>query len=325
VALAVAALTKQTALVAVAPVAWSAWRHGRPPGPSLVRLLSGMVVPVMAAAAAFGWGPFWFWVAAGNGGYLEPLNLDVQLATGADRIGRWLAAVAPVVGLSGLAVVAAARGGRPAGGVVGPVRPRLFTAGLWMVATVPAVCAGWRFFPHYLIQAAPPLALLGALGLAAAVRPVRLAAVTAAVALAAWSVVQADQPPRHRATAPVVAAIERFSRPGEPIFVWGMYPQAYWASDRPPATRFLNVGFLTNVSGGVVDRDQVGEAHAVSGTWDELDADLRATPPALVVDTTRGTAIDVRAFPRIRLWLETSYHEVAHVATADIWVRNDRP
>src|SRR5262249_12873586 len=151
--------------------------------------------------------------------------------------------------------------------------------------------AGFRFFGHYYLQLGPPFALLAAGTLARADRRVWVGA----GALSALSVIVfvtmgfTAHPILLHPYDQIAAAIDERTAPGDRIFVWGQFPQAYWASDRRPATRFLTAGFLTGSSGGR-SSERVGMQYAVPGAWDDFRADLAAHPPQLVVDASLGTA-----------------------------------
>ncbi len=99
-------------------------------------------------------------------------------------------------------------------------------------------------------------------------------------------------------------------QPGDRIFVWGQFPQAYWASDRRPATRFLTAGFLTGSSGGRSSA-HVGMQYAVEGAWDDFKADLAAHPPdAHRRRITRNAAFEIDRFPVFDAYLHANYEPV---------------
>lgn len=76
VAVAGAALTKQTGAVVLLPVVWMLWRAGREsraaPAGAWVRLAAGCALPVAAVALATGAGRFVFWTVTGSGTYMSP-------------------------------------------------------------------------------------------------------------------------------------------------------------------------------------------------------------------------------------------------------------
>ncbi len=76
--------------------------------------------------------------------------------------------------------------------------------------------------------------------------------------------------------------------PTDRIFVWGEYPEIYWAANREPATRFIHTGFLTGNSGGR-DARLVRPSDGMPGAWELLAADIAADPPDLIVDTSRAS------------------------------------
>jgi hypothetical protein len=120
----------------------------------------------------------------------------------------------------------------------------------------------------------------------------------------------------------IAAAVDERTDPSDRIFVWGQFPQAYWASDRRPATRFLTAGFLTGSSGGRSSA-RVGMEYAVSGAWDDFQADLAAQPPELIVDTSLGTAYSVHQFPVFDAYLHANYQPVFVVDGAILYQRRD--
>lgn len=110
----------------------------------------------------------------------------------------------------------------------------------------------------------------------------------------------------------IASAIDDRTAPSDKIFVWGQFPQAYWASDRRPATRFITAGFLTGSSGGRTSA-RVGTQYAVPGAWDEFESDLAAHPPELIVDASLGTAYALQDFPVFDNYVRANYEPVAYV------------
>ncbi|WTW97907.1 glycosyltransferase family 39 protein [Streptomycetaceae bacterium NBC_01309] len=295
IAVAVAALTKQSGGAVLLPVLWLAWRQSGRQG--AVRVLAGTAAPVVLVAPLFGVGRFLFWVVTGSGGYL---SLE----------GGWLRAVARagvnfgIVVAAGLPVVWAAWRGR---------RPRADAdLWLWLAASVLAVGAGTRFFGHYFLQLLPPLTMLGVAGIARGALRWRTAAVYAALSATVFTWMALIWPQaRLEHIQSVAKTVRAETRPGEHLLVWGMNPAMYYFSERPPATRFLTAGFLTNFSGGRPER-QVGESLAVPGAWDQFAEDLMRTRPELVIDDS-GPAAAYRPdrIPRFEEFLRANYREVA--------------
>jgi hypothetical protein len=110
----------------------------------------------------------------------------------------------------------------------------------------------------------------------------------------------------------VADRIRAMTDANETVFVWGQYPELYWASDRAPATRLIHTGFVTGSSGGRPE-ESGRPIDGVPGAWDMLRRDLALHPPALVVDTTKagirgseyhplsGTSLWTRMSPHYRL------------------------
>jgi hypothetical protein len=305
---ALATLAKQTAATTMLPLAWLSWRRERLRG--LVRLGVAFVVPIIVAGLLFGWGDFMFWVFTGTGGYLDASgSWGVAANRGLASTGIFLGANAAAL----LLVIGAARRWRED-----------IDLWLWLVGAFIGVAAGFRFFGHYYLQVGPPFALLAAGALARADRRVWIrTAALAAASVAVFVVLGLTAHPilLHRYDR-IAAAVDARSAPSDRIFVWGQFPQAYWASDRRPATRFLTAGFLTGSSGGRSSA-RVGTEYAVSGAWDDFQADLAAHPPALILDTSLGTAYSVDQFPVFDAYLHANYQPVAVVDGAILYQRRN--
>lgn len=294
VGVAIAALTKQSGGAVLLPVLWLAWRRAGRGG--AVRALTGVAVPFALVAPVFGVGRFFFWVVTGSGGYL---SLE----------GGWLRALARagvnlgIVVAAGLPVVWAAWRGR-----------RVRTDAelwLWLGASVLAVSAGTRFFGHYFLQLLPPLTMLGVGGIARGAVRWRTAAAYAAVSATffTWTALTWPQA-RLEHIQSVAKTVRAETQPGEYLLVWGMNPAMYYFSERPPATRFLTAGFLTNFSGGRPER-QVTEDLAMPGAWDQFAEDVTRTRPELVIDDSGQAAYRPDRIPRFEEFLKANYREVA--------------
>jgi 4-amino-4-deoxy-L-arabinose transferase-like glycosyltransferase len=305
---ALATLTKQTAATTMLPLAWLSWRRERLRG--LIRLGVAFVVPVVVAALVFGWGDFMFWVFTGTGGYLDASgSWGVAANRGLASTGIFLGANVAAL----LLVIGAARRWRED-----------IDLWLWLVSGLIGIAAGFRFFGHYFLQLAPPFALLAAGTLVRADRKVwvRTAALSGASIAVFVTLGLAAHPILLHPYDRIAAAIDERTAPRDRIFVWGQFPQAYWASDRRPATRFLTAGFLTGSSGGRSSA-RVGMQYAVEGAWDDFQADLAAHPPELIVDVSRHTAYSVDRFPLFDAYLRANYEPVAEVDGVVLYKRRD--
>jgi hypothetical protein len=272
--LAVACLCKQTAVVTALPIAFLLFRGFG--WQAVARAAGAAVGLVVVTAFAFGPREFLLWTVTGNGGYLA---LRGSLW---GSVLRGVGMTAAFLGFNGVliwcCVVARRRG---------PVDWDLW---LWLGGGIVAVLAGFRFFGHYYLQLVPPLVLIAVSGLPAGGRWRRWAATGVAVpVLAMW--VFSFSPPNARGIIPyreVAVRVRTLTTPTERIFVWGEYPEIYWAANREPATRFIHTGFLTGNS-GARNAELVEPSDGVPGAWSFLAADLAATPPDLIVDTSQAS------------------------------------
>jgi hypothetical protein len=95
--------------------------------------------------------------------------------------------------------------------------------------------------------------------------------------------------------AEVAEHVKAESRPSDRIFIWGEYPEIYWAADREPASRFIHTGFLT---GNSPERDPrlVKPSDGVPGAWPLLYSDFKVHMPMLIVDTSRASIRESQYF-----------------------------
>jgi hypothetical protein len=193
---------------------------------------------------------------------------------------------------------------------------------LWLLGAVLGVSAGFRFFGHYYLQLAPPIALLATSALQHAKPVVRartgLLAVLSVIVFLGIAV--STEPAILRPTDGLAAEIDARTKPGDHIFVWGEVPQLYLAADRAPASRFITVGFLTGYSGGRANTD-IGEQHAVDGAWTDLMVDLALHPPAIIVDESQQTPFPLARFPTMQRYVMAGYRAVAIIDGAVVYVR----
>ncbi len=309
-AIGLATLTKQTAATTLLPAAWLLWRHTRAgrdrPAGRLARLGVGFVAPIAVAAFVFGVHDFLTWVFTGNGDYLDIAGtLGFTVHHGLIQT-LWfvLANLALVV----LAVIAS-RWWR-----------RDLDLWLWVAAALVAVATGFRFFGHYYLQLLPPLSLLATGPLVrASWRALTAVAVVVAVPVAFFLDKSFATGPSHTdvVASDLTAYVRRAVAPNHPILIWGHLPEVYWRSGRPPATRFATTEFLTGQSGGRPP-SRAGMQYAAPGAWADFDADLRAHPPALVLDLAPANIRNDRyealtRFPRFGNYLAHHYRVVGTV------------
>ncbi|MFD6989435.1 glycosyltransferase family 39 protein [Streptomyces sp. NPDC059943] len=301
-AVAGAFLTKQTGGVVLVPVLWLLWRAHGPAGrrTGLPRTAVGFAAPVAAAALVTDPAGFLFWTVTGSGSYAFSLT------------GSELHVLIRAFVNSALLCLACA-------GILPPVRRALRTtrppAGrplsdlwVWFASSAGAVAVGFHFFGHYFLQLLPPITLLATAALRS-LRPERLRSVLTVPACACglfvlWATVAPRSELDHSDR--VATAVREHTTPTDRVLVWGIHPEIYRLADRAPASRYLTAGLLTNFSGGR-DGPQVGEAYAVPGAWRVFAAEMRARPPALIVDDSRGKPYTPERVPTLRRLLAGDY------------------
>jgi 4-amino-4-deoxy-L-arabinose transferase-like glycosyltransferase len=304
-AAAVATLAKQVAATTMLPLAYLAWRRDRAAG--VLRLAAAFTLPIAIAGAIFGWNDFFFWVFTGTGSYLDPSG-SWGVAFGR---GFWGSVIFLGANLGASILVVAAWRRRRAE----------LDLWLWLAAAAIGAAAGLRFFGHYFLQLAPPFALLAAGSLASAKRSVwtRTALLGSACIVVFLPLAFTSHPHLLRPYKRVVAAVDARTSPDDHIFVWGQFPEVYWAADRLPATRFLTSGFLTGFGGGR-SAAHVGRQYAVDGAWDDFRTDLSLHPPALIVDASVGTSFSIDRFPEFASFVADNYVSVEEVDGCVVYV-----
>ncbi|MEU0523664.1 glycosyltransferase family 39 protein [Streptomyces niveus] len=313
VAVAGAFLTKQTGGVVLLPVLWLLWRSHSPARrrTGLPRTAIGFAAPVAAAALVTDPAGFLFWTVTGSGSYAFSLTgseLHVLIRAFVNSLLLCLACV----------------------GILPPVRRALLTtrpaAGtltdlwVWFAASAGAVAVGFHFFGHYFLQLLPPITLLATAALRS-LRPERLRSVLSVPAcVCALFVLWATVAPRSELdhSDRVAAAVRERTAPTDRVLVWGIHPEIYRLADRAPASRYLTAGLLTNFSGGR-DGPQVGEAYAVPGAWQVFAAEMRARPPALIVDDSRGKPYAPERVPTLRRLLAGGYEPLPETVEGTVF------
>jgi hypothetical protein len=346
-AVAIAALTKQPAAITALPVAWSLWRCCRLRGLALAGAAGS--ITMVAVSAPFGLYRVLDWGLLRNEGYLElsPADLGhggIRLSAMAGlALAFWVGALALVVAAGWRAPPGSRRTGDvtahagPVDGPGPPVEPASSTAAgrahgdgdLWLllVVSVLATVPGLRFFPHYLVQIVPALALLAAKGAVRRPRLLRpaLAALAGAAVVAgalAWYEVSLDVAPPERA---VAAYVRANTGPDDTVFVWGNVPEVYWRAERLPAGGLTHNNLLTGYSGR---RDRLSTAADVGDRdlYEEFVDRVRRDRPLLVIDTAaggyRGGELFLLAgYPRLDRFVADHYERVATVADVPIYRR----
>lgn len=168
-------------------------------------------------------------------------------------------------------------------------RPVTLAMLLWLAASLVLFAYQGRFFAHYAIPLAIPLALLAAFGLERVevlrglrARPSRTlllytplafgAAISLVAGFLSAAMELAPVAADHRRSAALAPVIQSATSADDAMWVWGNEPEIYLAADRPSATRYSYLYPL--VTPGYATAQMVADALA------QLEAD----PPALVVD-----------------------------------------
>jgi hypothetical protein len=172
----------------------------------------------------------------------------------------------------------------------------------WLAVSIAAVAAGGYFRQHYFVLAAPPLALLGGIGLDAlsrrllGARPLAQAGgVVAALAIVAWSVAAGlwyygpatPESKLHRIygsnpfpEAPLLGRwIAERAAPDDTVFVYGSEPEVLFYADRRSASRYIYVYPLTMPLPAAADRQR------------EALAELDAAPPRFLIGVFVRTSL----------------------------------
>ncbi len=310
------------------------------PVPRRLAGIAAMGLGFMATVASFPLGyllaghqeDLWFWAwrfPMTYAGKLPPTKVALNLAL---QTAKWAAPVAGYLWLAWRGLSSALR--TPGGG---PQEPWLVP--WWLAWSALGAAAGGRFFLHYYIQLAPPLALTAAMGTRAVSETKgRLGSVLVALLLVplvvSWACDIADPwlRPRIPAHTKVYAAVGGWIRahtPGEArVFVWGNSPEIYHFSRRSMGTRFVFCNYQSGKIWGT-EYDEEGakgtEAQAIPETWAMLLDDLRSSPPEVIVDAASGgldrwAGHGLSRYPRLWDIVSRAYERAATVEGVDIYL-----
>lgn len=204
---------------------------------------------------------------------------------------------------------------------------------VWLVVAMAGSLAGGHLSWHYFIQAMGPLAVLAALAFDRfRLRRVVAGAAIVGIALPAvawWAFDITADPltydfaapvPQHQAVSAYIAA---HTSPSDRVFVWGDWPALYVESNRVMSGRFP--GFLRGFARG--SSLAPNNWDTAPDVWTLLDADLRAHPPALIVDTAPADWSDFAMYPMsnypvLAAFVASGYHQVDVVDGVVIYARN---
>lgn len=320
---------------------WRARRIGRV-ALAQAALASGFALPLLAV-----WGAFH---ARGAGAAFLHWNLEYNFAYTASALApaeafeRAAAYLVPWFAVTSPLWLAAARSWRARPGL--DPYSRVLLGGV-LAASLGAATLGLRFYPHYIVQAYAPLALVAAPWAASVLRAplAREGRALLAVTALSWAGLSAanawlyhathvyvETAPEERNVSAYLRADACAARGG--LFVWGHAPGFYYWSGLRPATRFVLVeaGLSGYVPGNRAST--FGDADVTpllrSDHWDWLMDDLTRGRPAFVLDTTparrlRWNAFPLARYPRLRAFVGANYAYAGRVEGVDVWRRRDCP
>jgi hypothetical protein len=224
----------------------------------------------------------------------------------------------------------------------------------WLIGSALGVAAGGRFFLHYYLQLAPPIALLAAASSWRTVLARRLAiAYTGMLLVAFWAANAFDHTvrPRIRHHTQAYAAIGEWIRQhtgaDARLLVWGNSPEIYFFSQRRMGTRFPFCNYQSGRIWGTSADDEPApskdgedparseaaggharstEKEALPEAWPMLLEDLVQRRPAVIVDAAsagldRWAGYELFRYPRLWAIVKHDYREAARVAGAAIYLR----
>jgi len=317
IALGLALLTRQSWLLALPAALYGAWHSGRWRHAALLVAGAAMTVSTVALYAPFG--AYWEWNFTNSPGF-------VFAAAGVGT--SLLRALGSVAGFVGFHVTAAAclwlllRRRSPLRAANRDDRD----VWLWLLSGLAAVAAGFRFFGHYWLQVLPPLVVLAtpvAAEFAGRARRLALAGV-ALPAVVAFALLFVPGSFHQRPDASALASYVRSHTTDEQrVFVWGSYPEVLLAADRLPAGALVHSDFVTGRSGGREDPAVTLEL-ATPGALQLMLADLRAHPPALVLDTSTAADLGYQhyplaLFPDVEAFVRAGYELVTAIDGVTVW------
>ena len=204
---------------------------------------------------------------------------------------------------------------------------------VWLVVAMAGSLAGGHLSWHYFIQAMGPLAVLAAITFDRfrLRRFVAGAAILgiAVPALAWWTFDVVSDPLTYDFTPPVPqhaavsAYISAHTSPSDRVFVWGDWPALYVESDRVMSSRFP--GFLRGFARG--SGIAPNNWDTAPDVWPLLEADLKAHPPVLIIDTAPADWSDFAMYPMsnypvLAQFVASRYHVADVVDGVVMYARN---
>jgi len=277
-----------------------------------------------------------------SGASASPTDVLARAATGLARTAR--VAFSPhftlsLYALASVAALACVLGAvrRPLAGVE-PVPAPLWFFCAWLgLIALPTLLLG-RAFPHYFVLLLPAVSVLAGWVVARALQACEarpLPVLVIAILLAAILLHRVDRQVedvlvqiRDEASPnglqQVAQSVASRSRPDERIFVWGFQTELYVLANRPPASRFVFVTFLTGWTPGGLPPADAGRARDRRSRELWLD-DLTRHRPRLIVDGHRAHPLlkdyPLTRYPGVWRLVESDYRVVQVIEPYVIYER----
>ena len=320
VAVAVAALAKQTGVATLLPVLYLVWKTRGRKGAAQATL--GFSVPIALVAFAFGAGQFFYWTVLGNGSYASAdVTAGYVLSALALNTLAWVGCNVPIVWRVPFAWRDRLAKARDGGNDI--------DLWLWLASALLSVMLGLRFFGHYYLQLVPPLCLLTAGALTRCSRWIGVLTVVAAAVLApffsaaGYFLSPYGAEPHYERVSSFLAA---HFHSGDRILVWGSMSEVYWASGARPATRFVTTNSF--LAGNDAGRPGIDASPQDTSTkvWRWFFEDFAAHPPRYIIDTApakiRGAQYSpIRLFPHLASLLKSEYHLLRSIDKIAVYER----
>jgi hypothetical protein len=207
------------------------------------------------------------------------------------------------------------------------------------------VCMGGRFYEHYFLQFAPPLALLGAPVLARVWEGRRELSRWSRVALGATAVLPAlgalfvglalgltgHYPTQNVRAVELATWLDAHSRPVDKLFVWGHFSPIYYLAEREPGTRYLATSVhMGNFDPHHLPADFDAAAHRSAVDVERTIHDLELNKPPWIVDTAPAdihdwSKVPLSKFPELAQYVAAHYELVAKPGGAAVYHRRAAP
>lgn len=281
-------------------------------GRDLATLAAGVAVPAVVAlahAATLGFGDWWFAMI----GHRSQTDSIIH-GPFAHRLSLFFHSLAPFAKDLGLLALLAVPG------LIAAHRERRLLLPLtWLLAALAGFAVGGLYHPHYWMQVAAPLCLLGAMGVEAiASRSGRAAALATAVVVGATLIVSLPvylastgtkvsemtlDDRRVQLAKPIGRLIAGLTGPDDRIAAVWANAAVYWYADRTPAFRYLWLGPLSQIDGAAATARA-----AITGP----------DPPTAVVITTKPSELDPGG--EVTRALADRYALIRHVGPYPVYV-----